>query len=235
MKRMKKEQFEDILSKLPVGGLWQLQTMTHHGEPGGGLSIERMDDGSVEVNGKTCFPYELTDTDAWVLPYIENQLKLWPRGGAPAFARTEEQQQRREEKREQRNERREQKVKNGRIAGMKQFVMAGITRTSTEQDIERRVCEWLENSGLKPYDNSITPGFCKGHWVSEHKMDIYKDEWEDLPQEHVIVEYRRYGIGNKAMFYDVESVYFNTLTKEQEREARIWGDVCDGIVGKTYK
>ena len=233
MKRMTEETFKYVGSRLMPGMTWDVPVMTGSGTAGGFVTVKMDEDGEVFANGNWVLPGDPDKGDALWL-FLTEGMHLWPRGKVPSFAYTPEQQQRREEKREQRNERREQDVKNGRIAGMKQYVMAGTTEASTEQEIERRACEWLENSGLKPYDNSLTPGFCKGHWVSEHKIDIYKDEWENLPQEHVIIQYRRYGIKDKAIFYDVVSVYFNTLTKGQEREARIWNDVCDGIIGKMY-
>lgn len=88
--------------------------------------------------------------------------------------------------------------------------------------------------GLKPYDGSLLPGWEKGHWHTENRMSIYKTECPGLPDSSLRIYLSIYGIGNKRMFYSIDGIEFNSLTREDEREVKIWQDLNDGIVGKTY-
>ena len=98
--------------------------------------------------------------------------------------------------------------------------------------------EFLETDyqtrGLKPYDGSLLPGWEKGHWHTENRVTIYKTECPGLPDNSLRICLSGFGIGDKAMFYTIDGIEFNSLTREDEREAKIWQDMNDGIVGKTY-
>lgn len=104
----------------------------------------------------------------------------------------------------------------------------------TKEDIIGFLETDCQERGLKPYDGSLCPGMMKGHWRTENRMTIYKTECPGLPDNSLRIRMSGYGIGDKAMFYTIDGIEFNSLTREDEREAKIWQDMNDGIVGKTY-
>ena len=97
MKKMSREMFEQILSKLTKDDVWTVQTLTEHGAAGGGYQLCRNEiDGLLSCNGFEPFPTENGSNDGVMWDYFTQVLKRWPRGKAPAFAYTPEQQQRAE-------------------------------------------------------------------------------------------------------------------------------------------
>ena len=109
---------------------------------------------------------------------------------------------------------------------------------SREAVTKEDIIEFLETDyqtrGLKPYDGSLLPGWEKGHWHTENRVTIYKTECPGLPDNSLRIYLSVYGIGNKRMFYGIDGIELNSLTREDEREVKIWQDLNDGIVGKTY-
>lgn len=95
MKRMPRETFEYILSKLTVGETWTVQTMTEHGAAGGGYQLCRDElDGLISCNGHKPFPADDGSNDSVMWEYFTQGLKRWPRGKTPPFAYTPDQQKR---------------------------------------------------------------------------------------------------------------------------------------------
>lgn len=105
----------------------------------------------------------------------------------------------------------------------------------TKEDIIGFLEQVYQERGLKPYDGSLLPGWKKGHWHTENRMTIYKAECPGLPDNSLRIYLSVYGVGNKRMFYTIDGVELNSLTRDKEREAKIWQDMNDGIVGKTYQ
>lgn len=108
------------------------------------------------------------------------------------------------------------------------------SKVVTKEDIKKFLETVYQERGLKPYDGSVYVGIMKGHWQSQNKLTIYKTECPNLPDNSLCIYLSGYGIGDKAMFYTIDGIEFNPLTREDEREAKIWQDLNDGIVGKTY-
>lgn len=104
----------------------------------------------------------------------------------------------------------------------------------TKEDIIGFLETVYQERGLKPYDGSLLPGWEKGHWHTENRMTIYKTECPGLPDNSLHIYLSFYGIGNKRMFYGIYGIELNFLTREDEREAKIWEELNDGIVGKMY-
>lgn len=91
MKRITKEQFEYILSKLTVGETWTVQTLTENGAPGGGYQLRRDEHDELLIcNGFKPFPTDDGSNDSVMWDYFTKTLKRWPRGKTPAFAYTPE-------------------------------------------------------------------------------------------------------------------------------------------------
>ena len=107
-------------------------------------------------------------------------------------------------------------------------------KTVTKEDVKGFLEIDYQTRGLKPYDGSLCPGMMKGHWRTDNRMTIYKTECPGLPDNSLRIHLSTYGIGDKAMFYTIDDIEFNSLTREDEREAKIWQDMNDGVVGKTY-
>lgn len=107
-------------------------------------------------------------------------------------------------------------------------------KTITKEDIEEFLDADCQERGLKPYDGSLCPGVMKGHWCTENRMTIYKTECSGLPDNSLRIYLSVYGVGNKTMFYSIDGIDLNQLTREDEREVKIWQDLNDGIVGKMY-
>lgn len=105
----------------------------------------------------------------------------------------------------------------------------------TEEDVRAAIENIYKERGLKLYDNSLAPGIMKGHWRTENKVTIYKTECPNLPNNSLRICLSGYGIGNQSMFYSIDSITPNGLTREDEVEVKIWQDMNDGIVGKTYR
>lgn len=105
----------------------------------------------------------------------------------------------------------------------------------TKEDIIGFLETDYQARGLKPYDGSLLPGWKKGHWRTENRLTINKNECPNLPSNSLRIRMSGYGIGDKAMFYSIDGIEFNPLTCDEEREAKIWQDMNDGIVGKTYQ
>ena len=108
--------------------------------------------------------------------------------------------------------------------------------TVTLNDVEQEVAKALQENGLQPYNGELVPGF-EGAWKSTQKTVIYKSETNSnfWGFESLTVSVSRYGKGDKAMYYSIDTLDLSQLTKEQERDARIWADLNDGIVGREYK
>lgn len=86
MKRISREKFEHILSKLPVGETWNVQTLTENGARGGGYQLRRAEhDGLIYCNGFAPFPTDNGSNDGAVWDYFTQTLKRWPRGKTPSF------------------------------------------------------------------------------------------------------------------------------------------------------
>lgn len=95
MKRMTRETFEYILSKLTKGDTWTVQTLTEHGVAGGGYQLCRNEhDGLLICNGFIPLPKDDGSNDSLMWDYFTQVLKRWPRSSFPSFAYTPEQQQR---------------------------------------------------------------------------------------------------------------------------------------------
>ena len=107
-------------------------------------------------------------------------------------------------------------------------------KTVTMEDVKEFLGTDYQTRGLKPYDGSLCPGIMKGHWRTENRVTIYKAECPGLPDNSLRIYLSVYGIGNNRMFYTIDGIELNQLTREDEREAKIWQDVNDGIMGKTY-
>ena len=87
MKRMTREKFEHVLSKLTAGETWTVQTMTEHGVAGGGYQLCRDEhDGLLICNGFKPFPTDDGFNDGVMWDYFTQTLKRWPRGKVPSFA-----------------------------------------------------------------------------------------------------------------------------------------------------
>lgn len=104
----------------------------------------------------------------------------------------------------------------------------------TEEGIRQFLETYYQECGLKPYDGSVYVGIMKGHWQSRNRLIIYKTDCPKLPSNSLRIRMSGYGIGDKAMFYSIDGIEFNSLTREDEREVKIWQDLNDGIVGKMY-
>lgn len=104
----------------------------------------------------------------------------------------------------------------------------------TKEDVKEFLETNYQTRGLKPYDGSLLPGWKKGHWHTENRMTIFKTECPGLPDNSLRIYLSVFGIGDKAMFYTIDRIEFNSLTREDERKAKIWQDLQDGIVGKMY-
>lgn len=104
----------------------------------------------------------------------------------------------------------------------------------TKKDVKEFLETVYQERGLKPYDGSVYVGIMKGHWHTGNRMTIYKTECSNLPSNSLRIRMSGYGIGDKVMFYSIDGIEFNSLTREDEREVKIWQDLNDGIVGKTY-
>lgn len=107
-------------------------------------------------------------------------------------------------------------------------------KTITKGDIEEFLDADCQERGLKPYDGSLCPGMMKGHWRTDNRMTIYKTECSGLPDNSLRIYLSVYGVGNKTMFYSIDGIDLNQLTREDEREAKIWQELNSGIVGKMY-
>ena len=117
----------------------------------------------------------------------------------------------------------------------KLFAFVNGRKTITKGDIEEFLDADCQERGLKPYDGSLCPGMMKGHWRTDNHMTIYKTECPELPDNSLRIYLSVYGIGNKPMFYGIDGIELNQLTRDDEREARIWQDLNNGIVGKAYQ
>ena len=108
--------------------------------------------------------------------------------------------------------------------------------TVTLNDVEQEVAKALQENGLHPHNGELVPGF-EGAWKSTQKTVIYKSETNSnfWGFESMTVSVSRYGKGDKAMYYSIDTLDLSQLTKEQGRDARIWSDLNDGIVGKEYQ
>lgn len=104
----------------------------------------------------------------------------------------------------------------------------------TEEGIRQFLETYYQERRLKPYDGSVYVGIMKGHWQSRNRLTIYKTNCPKLPSSSLRIYLSGYGIRDKIMFYTIDGVEFNPLTREEEREAKIWQDMNDGIEGKTY-
>lgn len=108
--------------------------------------------------------------------------------------------------------------------------------TVTLKDVEQEVTKAMQENGLQAHNGELVPGF-EGAWKSTQKMVIYKSETNSnfWGFESLTVSVSRYGKGDKAMYYSIDALDLSQLTKEQGRDARIWADLNDGIVGKEYQ
>jgi len=108
--------------------------------------------------------------------------------------------------------------------------------TVTLNDVEQVVAKTMQEKGLQPHNGELVPSF-EGAWKSAQKTVIYKSETTSnfWGCECLTVIVSRYGKGDKAMYYSIDGLDMSQLTKEQERDARIWADLNDGIVGKEYQ
>lgn len=108
--------------------------------------------------------------------------------------------------------------------------------TVTLKDVEQEVAKAMQENGLQPHNGELVPGF-EGAWKSTQKTVIYKSETNSnfWGFESLTVSVSRYGKGDKAMYYSIDALDLSQLTKEQGRDARIWADLNDGIVGREYK
>lgn len=108
--------------------------------------------------------------------------------------------------------------------------------TVTLNDVEQEVAKALQENGLQPHNGELVPGY-KGAWKSTQKTVIYKSETNSnfWGFESLTVSVSRYGKGDKAMYYSIDALDLSQLTKERKRDAHIWADLNDGIVGKDYK
>lgn len=108
--------------------------------------------------------------------------------------------------------------------------------TVTLNDVEQEVAKALQENGLQPHNGELVPGF-DGAWKSTQKTVIYKSETNSnfWGSESLTISVSIYGKGDKAMYYSIDALDLSQLTKEQERDAHIWADLNDGIVGKDYK
>lgn len=104
----------------------------------------------------------------------------------------------------------------------------------TEEGIRQFLETYYQECGLKPYDGSLYVGIMKGHWQSRNRLTIYKTDCPKLPSNSLRIYLSGYGIRDKNLFYTIDGVEFNPLTRDEERKAKIWQDMNDGIVGKTY-
>jgi len=108
--------------------------------------------------------------------------------------------------------------------------------TVTLKDVEQEVAKALQEQGLQPHNGELVTGY-QGAWKSTQKTVIYKSETNSnfWGFESLTVCVSRYGKGGKTMYYSIDALDLNQLTREQESDARIWADLNDGIVGKKYK
>lgn len=108
--------------------------------------------------------------------------------------------------------------------------------TVTLKDVEQEVAKAMQENGLQAHNDELVPGF-EGAWKSTQNTVIYKSETNSnfWGFESLTVSVSRYGKGDKAMYYSIDALDLSQLTKEQERDARIWADLNDGIVGREYK
>ena len=124
------------------------------------------------------------------------------------------------------------------MATIKKRIIDCINASDTVmlQDVEQEVAKTLQEQGLQPHNGELVPGF-DGAWKATQKTVIYKSETNSnfWGIESLTVSVSRYGKGDKAMYYSIEEFELNTQNREQERDARIWADLNDGIVGREYK
>lgn len=106
----------------------------------------------------------------------------------------------------------------------------------TLDDVQAELEKVLQEQGLKAHNDELVPGY-KGAWRTEQKMTIYKSETHSAfwGSESLRIKFSKYGVGDKAMYYSIDDLELSALNKEQERDARIWADLNDGIVGREYK
>jgi len=125
------------------------------------------------------------------------------------------------------------------MAKLKERIIARINTTPdvvTLNDVQEEIGNFLQEQGLKAHNGELVPGY-KGAWRTEQKMTIYKSETHSAfwGSESLRIKFSKYGVGDKAMYYSIEELELNAQNREQERDARIWADLNDGIVGREYK
>ena len=125
------------------------------------------------------------------------------------------------------------------MAKLKSRIIARINATPdviTLNDVQEEIDNFLQEQGLKAHNDELVPGY-KGAWRTEQKMTIYKSETHSAfwGSESLRIKFSKYGVGDKAMYYSIEELELNAQNREQERDARIWADLNDGIVGREYK
>jgi len=125
------------------------------------------------------------------------------------------------------------------MAKLKERIIARINATPdvvTLNDVQEEIDNFLQEQGLKAHNDELVPGY-KGAWRTEQKMTIYKTETHSAfwGSENLRIKFSKYGVGDKAMYYSIEELELNAQNREQERDARIWADLNDGIVGREYK
>ena len=125
------------------------------------------------------------------------------------------------------------------MAKLKDRIIARINATPdvvTLNDVQEEIGNFLQEQGLQPHNGELVPGF-EGAWKSTQKTVIYKSDTNSnfWGFESLTVSVSRYGKGDKAMYYSIDALDLSQLTKEQGRDARIWADLNDGIVGKEYQ
>jgi len=125
------------------------------------------------------------------------------------------------------------------MAKLKERIIARINATPdvvTLNDVQEEIDNFLQEQGLKAHNDELVPGY-KGAWRTEQKMTIYKTETHSAfwGSESLRIKFSKYGVGDKAMYYSIEELELNAQNREQERDARIWADLNDGIVGREYK
>lgn len=125
------------------------------------------------------------------------------------------------------------------MAKLKERIIARINATPdvvTLNDVQEEIDNFLQEQGLKAHNEELVPGY-KGAWQTEQKMTIYKTETHSAfwGFESLRIKFSKYGVGDKAMYYSIEEFELNAQNREQERDAHIWADLNDGIVGREYK
>ena len=124
----------------------------------------------------------------------------------------------------------------GKTEKLKDKLIAFVNsrEAATKKDVKEFLETYYQTRGLKPYDGSLLSGWEKGHWHTENRVTIYKAECPRLPDNRLRIYLSVYGIGNKRMFYGIGGIELNSMTREEEVRAKIWKDINNGIVGKTY-